>query len=130
MDTLLFRPWLRLLAVPAAALLLAACSNLSQTLRDGEVSPPARAGLKPVQKAETAPLLSKEDLALLEVNGNMPWRPELEDRSDRLRQAQQEPGQQRQHGGASEHGIVLPWNVSHTTQRVSPPGGFRPPGRG
>jgi polysaccharide export outer membrane protein len=74
MDMNCFRPWLRLLAVPAAALLISGCSNLSQTLRDHDVSPPARAGLKPVQRAETAPLLSKEDLALLEESVNPVYR--------------------------------------------------------
>lgn len=50
----------------AGALALSACSNLSRTLRDGESTGPPSGAFKPVQKAAHAPLLSREDLALIE----------------------------------------------------------------
>jgi polysaccharide export outer membrane protein len=58
----------------AAALLLAACSNLSQSLRDGQATAPTGTGFRPVQKAEAAPLFAKEDLALLEESVNPVYR--------------------------------------------------------
>jgi len=64
----------RTLFALAAALLLPACSNLSQGLRDGTPGALAGAAFKPVQKAESAPLLSKEDLALLEESVNPVYR--------------------------------------------------------
>lgn len=56
----------RIVLVLVTALALSACSNLSKTLRDGEATAIAGGAFKPVQKATNAPLLSKEDLALIE----------------------------------------------------------------
>jgi polysaccharide export outer membrane protein len=64
----------RSLLALGAAFLLAACSNLSQSLREGEAAAGGSAGFKPVQKAEAAPLLAKEDLALLEESVNPVYR--------------------------------------------------------
>ena len=58
----------------AAALLLPACSNLSQSLRDGEAAVPGAGAFKSAQKSEAAPLLSREDLALLEESANPVYR--------------------------------------------------------
>lgn len=58
----------------AAALLLPACSNLSQGLREATPAAHSAAAFTPVQKAEVAPLLSKEDLALLEESVNPVYR--------------------------------------------------------
>jgi polysaccharide export outer membrane protein len=66
-----FRPFppVPALLAAGAALLLAACAS---------TTPPRVAGVdgafKPVQKAEAAPLLSKEDLALLEESANPVYR--------------------------------------------------------
>jgi polysaccharide biosynthesis/export protein len=58
----------------AAVLLLPACSSLSQSLRDGEAAVPGAGALKSAQKSEVAPLLSREDLALLEESANPVYR--------------------------------------------------------
>jgi polysaccharide export outer membrane protein len=74
MNTFLTVPSARSLLALAAVLLLPACSNLSQNLRDGEVAAPGGGAFKSVQKSEAAPLLSKEDLALLEESVNPVYR--------------------------------------------------------
>lgn len=74
MDTVRLPIALRRLLVLATVSMLAACSNLSQSLRDGAPSPAGTTGFKPVQTSEAAPLLSKEDLALLEESANPIYR--------------------------------------------------------
>lgn len=74
MNTFLTVPSARTLLALAAVLLLPACSNLSQSLREGEAAAHGGVAFKSVQKAEVAPLLSKEDLALLEESVNPVYR--------------------------------------------------------
>jgi polysaccharide export outer membrane protein len=64
----------RAVAFLAAAVLLPACSSLPQGPRDADAAARAGAAFKSVQKSEVAPLLSKEDLALLEESVNPVYR--------------------------------------------------------
>lgn len=74
MDASSLSPIARTVLVLAAALALSGCANLSKSLRDGEATAAANAAFKPVQKAQAAPLLSKEDLALIEESSNPVYR--------------------------------------------------------
>jgi polysaccharide export outer membrane protein len=74
MNTFRSAPSARALLALAAVLLLPACSNLSQSLRDGAAAAQSGGAFKSVQRAEVAPLLSKEDLALLEESVNPVYR--------------------------------------------------------
>lgn len=68
-------PAARRFGLLATALVLGACTTVSKDLRDSPLpTGPAPSAFKAVQKAETAPLLSKEDLALLEETINPAYR--------------------------------------------------------
>jgi polysaccharide export outer membrane protein len=64
----------RVILALGAAVLLPACSNLPQSPRDADAAARVSATFKSVQKSEVAPLLSKEDLALLEESVNPVYR--------------------------------------------------------